>query len=176
MPGDNMPADDTPTDDAFLRRTFEVAARARAHGNHPFGAILVDASGTVLLEQENGYLPARDGTAHAERLLATRACTTLPPQVLARATSASEPGRRFDAIVLDPPRTGALEAIEGIAAHAPAVVVYVSCDPATLGRDAAKLVAAGYHAERAWPVDLMPQTSHVEVVLRLVRAAGPSAA
>ncbi|MBR1222751.1 nucleoside deaminase [Bradyrhizobium sp. U87765 SZCCT0131] len=93
MPGDNIPADDTPTDDAFLRRTFEVAARARAHGNHPFGAILVDASGTVLLEQENGYLPARDGTAHAERLLATRACTTLPPQVLARATlySSAEP-------------------------------------------------------------------------------------
>ncbi|HEY5924348.1 MAG TPA: TRAM domain-containing protein [Kofleriaceae bacterium] len=75
----------------------------------------------------------------------------------------------FDAIVLDPPRTGALEAMAGIVKHAPRVVVYVSCDPATLARDAAKLVEAGYRAERAWPVDLMPQTSHVEVVLRLVR-------
>jgi 23S rRNA (uracil1939-C5)-methyltransferase len=76
----------------------------------------------------------------------------------------------FDAIVLDPPRTGALEAMDGIVKHAPAVVVYISCDPATLARDAQKLVDAGYRAERAWPVDLMPQTSHIEVVLRLVRS------
>jgi 23S rRNA (uracil1939-C5)-methyltransferase len=75
----------------------------------------------------------------------------------------------FDAIVLDPPRTGALAAMAGIARHAPPVVVYVSCDPATLARDAHELARAGYRAERAWPVDLMPQTSHVEVVLRLVR-------
>jgi 23S rRNA (uracil1939-C5)-methyltransferase len=75
----------------------------------------------------------------------------------------------FDAIVLDPPRTGALEAMPGISKHAPPVVIYVSCDPATLARDAAKLVEAGYRAERAWPVDLMPQTSHVEVVLSLRR-------
>src|SRR5262249_33635900 len=75
----------------------------------------------------------------------------------------------FDAIVLDPPRTGALPAMAGIAALAPSVIVYVSCDPATLARDAGKLVEAGYRAEHAWPVDLMPQTSHVEVVLRLVR-------
>jgi 23S rRNA (uracil1939-C5)-methyltransferase len=76
----------------------------------------------------------------------------------------------FDAIVLDPPRTGAIEAMAGIAKHAPKIVVYVSCDPATLARDAQKLVDAGYRAERACPVDLMPQTSHVEVVLRLSRA------
>ncbi|NVB79397.1 MAG: class I SAM-dependent RNA methyltransferase [Kofleriaceae bacterium] len=76
----------------------------------------------------------------------------------------------FDAIVLDPPRTGAAEAVEGIVKHAPKVIVYISCDPATLGRDAARLVAAGYRAERAWPIDLMPQTSHVEVVMRLVKA------
>ncbi|HEX5060668.1 MAG TPA: TRAM domain-containing protein [Kofleriaceae bacterium] len=75
----------------------------------------------------------------------------------------------FDAIVLDPPRTGAVEAMPGIAKHAPPVVVYISCDPATLARDAAKLLEVGYRAERAWPVDLMPQTSHVEVVLRLTK-------
>lgn len=75
----------------------------------------------------------------------------------------------FDAIVLDPPRTGAAEAMPGIVKHAPRTVVYVSCDPATLARDAARLVEGGYRAERAWPIDLMPQTAHVEVVLRLVR-------
>ncbi|HEY1815647.1 MAG TPA: TRAM domain-containing protein [Kofleriaceae bacterium] len=74
---------------------------------------------------------------------------------------------RADAIVLDPPRTGAAEAIDGIVKLQPRTVVYVSCDPATLARDAARLVTAGYRAERAWPIDLMPQTAHVEVVLQL---------
>ena len=77
----------------------------------------------------------------------------------------------FDAIVLDPPRTGAAEATDGIARHAPRAIVYISCDPATLGRDAGRLVAAGYRAERAWPIDVMPQTAHVEVVLRLTRTS-----
>ena len=54
-------------DDHFLRRSFEVARRAMSHGNHPFGAILVDRSGNVLIETENGYMPDHDGTAHAER-------------------------------------------------------------------------------------------------------------
>jgi tRNA(Arg) A34 adenosine deaminase TadA len=80
-------------DEYFLRRSFEVARRAMTHGNHPFGAILVDQIGHVLIEAENGYMPSRDGTAHAERLLATQACTTLSPEVLAKATlySSAEP-------------------------------------------------------------------------------------
>jgi tRNA(Arg) A34 adenosine deaminase TadA len=77
----------------FLRRSFDVARRSMTHGNHPFGAILVDGSGKVLIECENGYMPAHDGTAHAERLLATEACRTLPADVLADATmySSAEP-------------------------------------------------------------------------------------
>ena len=73
-------------DEHFLRRSFDVARRAITHGNHPFGAILVDANGNVLIEVENGYMPAHDGTAHAERLLATQACTTLAADVLRNAT------------------------------------------------------------------------------------------
>ena len=77
----------------FLRRSFDVARRAMTHGNHPFGAMLVDAGGKVLLEAENGYMPAHDGTAHAERLLATMACTTIAPNILRDATlySSAEP-------------------------------------------------------------------------------------
>jgi 23S rRNA (uracil1939-C5)-methyltransferase len=75
----------------------------------------------------------------------------------------------FDAVVLDPPRAGAAAAIAGILRFTPRVIVYVSCDPATLARDVTKLVEAGYRATDAWPVDLMPQTSQVEVVLRLER-------
>jgi tRNA(Arg) A34 adenosine deaminase TadA len=80
-------------DEHFLRRSFEVARRALTHGNHPFGAILVEQNGNVLIETENGYLPAHDSTAHAERLLATQACTTLSPEVLKAATlySSAEP-------------------------------------------------------------------------------------
>ena len=80
-------------DEHFLRRSFEVARRAMTHGNHPFGAILVDGQGKVLLEAENGYMPAQDGTAHAERLLATDACWNLPADVRAKATlySSAEP-------------------------------------------------------------------------------------
>jgi tRNA(Arg) A34 adenosine deaminase TadA len=80
-------------DEHFLRRSFEVARRAVTHGNHPFGAILVDQAGKVLIEAENGYMPAHDGTAHAERLLATQACTTLSPDILSKATlySSAEP-------------------------------------------------------------------------------------
>jgi tRNA(Arg) A34 adenosine deaminase TadA len=80
-------------DEHFLRRSFAVARRAANHGNHPFGAVLVDRKHNVLIESENGYMPARDGTAHAERLLATQACTTLSPDVLKDATlySSAEP-------------------------------------------------------------------------------------
>jgi tRNA(Arg) A34 adenosine deaminase TadA len=80
-------------DEHFLRRSFEIARRAMTHGNHPFGAILVDEHDNVLIEAENGYMPAHDGTAHAERLLATEACRTLETAVRQRATlySSAEP-------------------------------------------------------------------------------------
>ena len=80
-------------DEHFLRRSFDVARRALTHGNHPFGAILVDADNKVLIEVENGYMPSHDGTAHAERLLATEACRTLSADVLRQATlySSAEP-------------------------------------------------------------------------------------
>ena len=81
------------TDEDFLRISFDVARRAVTNGNHPFGALLVDADGTILLEGENSFNPDHDGTAHAERLVCTQASKTLSPEVLARATlySSAEP-------------------------------------------------------------------------------------
>jgi tRNA(Arg) A34 adenosine deaminase TadA len=70
----------------FLRRSFAVARRAHANGNHPFGAVLVSAAGDVLLEVENGYLPDRDMTGHAERLLATQATKKFPASALSAGT------------------------------------------------------------------------------------------
>ncbi len=73
-------------DETGLRLAFAVAARARAHGNHPFGCVLVDADGNVLLEAENGYRPGRDMTGHAERLLATAASKKYRPAQLMECT------------------------------------------------------------------------------------------
>ena len=74
-------------------------------------------------------------------------------------------GQRADIVVLDPPRAGAgPEVIRELAALGPRRMVYVSCDPATLARDAVHLAAAGYRLVEAQPVDLFPQTFHVETV------------
>jgi tRNA(Arg) A34 adenosine deaminase TadA len=82
-----------PTDEDLLRRAFDAALRALEDGNHPFGAVLADADGNVLLESQNGYLPDGDMTAHAERLLATAACKAFEPEELADCTlySSAEP-------------------------------------------------------------------------------------
>ncbi len=88
------PALPGPRHEEFLRRAFEIARRARAGGDHPFGAILVGPDGAVLMEQGNGYLAeGRDMTAHAERLLASRASKVYPPADLAACTlySSAEP-------------------------------------------------------------------------------------
>ena len=70
----------------FLRRSFDVARAARAAGHHPFGAILVGPDGAVLMEQGNGVAAGRDMTAHAERVLMTRASQAHPLHFLARCT------------------------------------------------------------------------------------------
>lgn len=75
---------------------------------------------------------------------------------------------RFDLVVLDPPRGGA-EAAAEVAQLAPAKIIYVSCDPATLARDLAQLESNGYQVTRSKPVDMFPQTYHLESVTELVR-------
>jgi 23S rRNA (uracil1939-C5)-methyltransferase len=80
----------------------------------------------------------------------------------------AEPEER---IVLDPPRTGAgVAVVERVVARRPAAVVYVSCDPPTLGRDLRAFADRGYRPEVVRVLDLFPDTFHLETVVRL--AAG----
>jgi tRNA/tmRNA/rRNA uracil-C5-methylase (TrmA/RlmC/RlmD family) len=77
-----------------------------------------------------------------------------------------EPDER---IVLDPPRTGAgADVVRAVAARRPAAVVYVSCDPPTLGRDLRVFGAEGYRLDSLQAFDMFPDTHHLEAVARLV--------
>jgi 23S rRNA (uracil1939-C5)-methyltransferase len=83
---------------------------------------------------------------------------------------------RPDVLVLDPPRAGLSQKIvRRIIEAAPRRIVYVSCNPTTLAPNAAQLVEAGYDLGPVRPVDMFPQTPHIECVAVLDRARGPAA-
>jgi 23S rRNA (uracil1939-C5)-methyltransferase len=84
-------------------------------------------------------------------------------------------GRRPDALVLDPPRSGlpphSAEALVAVEAQR---IAYLSCDPATLARDLAAICARGYALHALEGIDLFPQTPHVEALATLRAVRGRS--
>ena len=70
----------------FLRHAIAIARRARDHGNHPFGAVLVDAQNQVVLQAENTVVTEHDFTGHAETNLMRQASQRFSPEQLARCT------------------------------------------------------------------------------------------
>ncbi|MBC7082667.1 MAG: class I SAM-dependent RNA methyltransferase [Firmicutes bacterium] len=75
---------------------------------------------------------------------------------------------QVDIVVLDPPRAGSdVRALQAITSLRPARIVYVSCNPETLARDLALLAESGFRVTQVQPVDMFPQTAHVECVVRL---------
>lgn len=100
------------------------------------------------------------------------ACRFVHAQVERALRSLSVPasGGRFETAVVNPPRSGlSVEALRRLLRLGPARVAYVSCDPSTLARDLKRLAAGGYRLEWTRPLDLFPQTAHVETVSALAR-------
>jgi len=78
---------------------------------------------------------------------------------------------RFDRMLIDPPRDGAAELVKSLVAAPPKRIVYVSCNPATLARDASMLVhEQGYVLSAAGVVNMFPHTAHVESIAVFDRA------
>ena len=80
-----------------------------------------------------------------------------------------EEGKSFDTVLLDPPRAGAGDAVTDIVCLQPNKIIYVSCDPSTLARDCGVLAGCGYHVVRSVPIDMFPQSYHIESVTLLSR-------
>lgn len=105
---------------------------------------------------------ARDNNVKNAEFIVGDATTVMP--------ALYKQGIRPDVVVVDPPRAGCTETVlRTFANMKPQRIVYVSCNPATLARDLAILKDLGYITKEVQPVDLFPQTSHVETVVLLSR-------
>ncbi|MBC8160389.1 MAG: class I SAM-dependent RNA methyltransferase, partial [Roseiflexaceae bacterium] len=122
------------------------------------------------IEDSPGAVRAAERTAEANKLTNTR----FRAGPVERAISDYQHGA--EAIVLDPPRRGCHpRAIEEMLRLNPRRIAYVSCHPGTLARDLKALVAGGYTVTRVTPVDIFPQTPHIESVSVLEKQGPPSA-
>lgn len=163
----------------FLQATRDgeaalVAAVRKAVGDARAVADLFSGLGTFALS----LAPARVYAAEAGRdaiLSLKAAAARAGRQVFAdhrdlyRRPLTPEEINRFDAIVLDPPRSGAREQAAALAASSVAVIAYVSCNPSTFARDAEALCKAGYRIDWIQPVGQFRWSTHVELAARFSR-------
>lgn len=119
--------------------------------------------GVQVLAVDSDRCAVEDGKANARRLGVETCrfeCATAARAVAELAAA----GKRFTVAILDPPRSGAAEVLKPLVRLAPKDLIYVSCDPSTLARDLGRL-AAHYRIQSIQPLDLFPQTYHVETVV-----------
>jgi 23S rRNA (uracil1939-C5)-methyltransferase len=121
------------------------------------GAEVVGVEGSGELIRRAVANAARNGLQHAARFVEMDLYEAGVPAL-------SRLGR-FGRMLLDPPRDGAIEVVKALTAEAPRRIVYISCNPATLARDAAVLVhSQGYALRAAGVINMFPHTSHVESI------------
>jgi 23S rRNA (uracil1939-C5)-methyltransferase len=154
---------------------------AHVVGHAPAGTVLTDlyagvglfAVAAAIVKEarvtavEGDRLAAADLTANAAALGASVTAVHQPVETfLARLPRQPGAAPHAETIILDPPRTGlSREALDGVTASRARRLVYVSCDVATLARDARRLVDAGYAITHIEAFDLFPNTPHVETVV-----------
>jgi 23S rRNA (uracil1939-C5)-methyltransferase len=129
-------------------------------------AIPLALQGAVVLGMEGQGSAIRSAENNAARAgCATASFRQSPIHDGCRELSAST--ARFDCVVIDPPRQGAAELAGHLATLCRRRLVYISCDPATLCRDLAELVSHGFAIKKIQPIDMFPQTHHIENVVLL---------
>ena len=137
-------------------------------GNLSFG---LAAAGAHVRGFEVSPLSVRLGMDNARRLLGGASGSL---NLSVRDLSRGLPGKhaqagRYPKVLLDPPRDGAAAALPGLLTLAPGRIVYVSCAPATLGRDLGRLGQAGYRLTRLALLNMFPRTAHVEAIAVIER-------
>jgi 23S rRNA (uracil1939-C5)-methyltransferase len=168
------------TNTAQAERLFALVAEACALTGTETVIDLYSGTGAIslLLARAAGHVYGIElaAAAVADAIRNARAngienCTFLAGEVRHVLPELVRQGVRADVVVADPPRAGFHpKALASLATLAPARLVYVSCNPATLARDVGDLVRQGYVLEWVQPVDMFPQTPHIEAVARLRRA------
>jgi len=148
---------------ASFQETEQVLDLYCGNGNFSL-PIAGEVAGITGIEEYAGSIAAaetnrtRNGIVNAEFICA---------DALAGLKQLSARGSRFDTVILDPPRTGAAEAVPELCRLQPAKIIYISCDPSTLARDCGLLAESGYHVRECLPLDMFPQTYHLESVTLL---------
>ena len=116
-----------------------------------------------------GYRPAIESGKHGAQLNHISNIHWICSPVPAALAQLKKRRERFSKIVLDPPRSGAKNIERDLAAFKAEKILYISCNPTTLARDLAGLTKEGYSLRTVQPIDLFPQTFHVETIATLAR-------
>ena len=152
---------------SFLQATADgevalVAAVREAVGGAKRPLDLFAGLGTFALALEGEVTAAEAARDAVLALLATRRVTAVHRDLYRRPYDLAELNAH-DAVILDPPRAGAVEQVKQLAASSVARIAYVSCNPASFARDAEALVAGGYRLDWVKPVGQFRWSTHVEL-------------
>lgn len=133
----------------------------------PADTFLDGYSGGGLFSATVGSRAARTIAVESDRVAVGDLAVNAPnAEVIPTEFESARPGP-VDVAVVDPPRTGlGADGVAALVATRPRVIAYVACDPAALGRDTGLLVAGGYTLDQVIPIDMFPQTHHIEAVAR----------